>query len=292
MIWLRRREAILRVAMMLLSAATVGCGGRDGPPDVQVAARVNKDEITVHQVQHVLQRQARLAAEFPEAAARTVLDSLVEQELAAQAARAQGLDKEPAVVQAMEAARREVLARAFQDRLADKASGPSSDDIDRYYESHPGLFAQRRIYTVQEFLVQTTEEAQVERVKAIAGDAKAASDLEQRLGQAGLRYRTRLFAQAPEDMPLGMVEAMSALGPGRSVARAQPVATRVFTVVNALPAPLDRRSANEAIASFLVAERKRSAVAEGMKAVREAARIEYVGNFATAAAAPASAASR
>ena len=46
-----------------------------------------------------------------------VIETLVEQELAAQAARKAGLDGTPRVLQAMEIAKREVLARAYQDQL-------------------------------------------------------------------------------------------------------------------------------------------------------------------------------
>lgn len=286
-----RRRATRLLGVAFLSVGMLGCSGRNGPADVQVAARVNKDEITIHQVQLLLQRQPRLAANFPEQAARSVLDSLIEQELAAQAARAQGLDQDPGVVQAMQAARREVLARAFQDRLAGKATGPSSDEVDRYYEAHPALFAQRRIYTLQEFLVETVGADQLSRVQAIANDAKSVAEVEDRLRQTGLRYRTRQFAQASEDMPMGMVESMSKLGPGRSLLVAQGEAARIFSVLHVQPAPLDRRMANEAIAGYLFAERKRIAVGEGMKLVRNAAQIEYVGQFASAASAPAVAAS-
>ncbi len=59
---------------------------------------------------------------------------MLDQELAAQGARKMGLDKEPRVVQAIEAARREVLARSYHDVLAEKTPLPASDDIDRYYD--------------------------------------------------------------------------------------------------------------------------------------------------------------
>lgn len=286
-----RRHAVMILGVAFLSVAVLGCSGRNEQVDVQVAARVNKDEITIHQVELLLQRQPRLAASFPEHAARNVLDSLIEQELAAQAARAQGLDQDPGVVQAMQAARREVLARAFQDRLAGKATGPSSDEVDRYYEAHPALFAQRRIYTLQEFLVETAGAEQPSRVQAIANDARGVTEVEDRLRQTGLRYRTRQFAQASEDMPMGIVERMSKLEPGRSLFVPQGEVARIFSVLHVQAAPLDRRMANGAIAAYLVAERKRIAVGEGMKAVRKAAQIEYVGNFAKAASAPVAAAS-
>jgi EpsD family peptidyl-prolyl cis-trans isomerase len=282
------------VALACLAAAALlaGCGKREGAAESQVAARVNDDEITVHQVQAVLQRQPRLAQEFPEQAAAKALDILVEQQIAVQAARAEGIDKDPAVVQAVEAARREVIARAYQDRVADKATGPSSDEIDRYYEGNPGLFAKRNVYTLQEFHVATPDAAQAERLQAAMAAAKGAADFESRLGAAGMRYRSRVFVQAPEDMPMAIVAKVAATEVGQSITLPQPGSMRVVYVLHAQPAPVDRRLATPAIESFLMSERKRRLVADNMKPVREAARIEYVGNFARAASAPASAAAR
>jgi EpsD family peptidyl-prolyl cis-trans isomerase len=289
---MRLCEAAARSLSTLVPLALLaGCGG-SRPPDVQVAARVNKQEVTIHQVQHVLQRQPKLAAEFPALASRKVLDSLVEMELAAQAARAQGLDRDPDVVQAMQAAQREVLARAYQDRLAAATVAPTSDEIDRYYEAHPGLFAQRRVYTLQESLVETTDGGQVAKVQAIAEASRGVKALEEGLRAAGLRSRTRQLAQAPEEMPLALVPEMAKLEPGQSLTVPQRGAVRIFTVLQVQAAPVDRKTANEAIGSFLMAERKRRAVGEGMKSVRDAARIEYLGAFAAAPAASAATTTR
>lgn len=282
------------VALSCLVVATLlaGCSKREGAPESQVAARVNDDEITVHQVQAVLQRQPRLAQEFPEQAAAKALDILVEQQIAVQAAKSQGIDKDPAVVQAVEAARREVIARAYQDRIADKATGPSTDEIDRYYDANPGLFARRSVYTLQEIHVATPDAAQLGRLQAAMAAAKGAADLESRLGAADMRFRSRVFVQAPEDMPMAIVARVAATEVGQAIILPQTGSMRVIYVLHAQPAPVDRRLATPAIESFLMAERKRRLVADSMKPVREAARIDYVGSFARAASAPASAAAR
>jgi EpsD family peptidyl-prolyl cis-trans isomerase len=278
--------ATVTAATLLLS----GCG-KSGPSrgsDAQVAARVNDDDITVHQVQLLLQRQLRGAPDQGEAAARRVLDLLVEQELSAQAARANGLDREPGVVQSLEAARREVLARAWQDRLAATATRPSTDEVDRYFAEHPALFAERRIYTLQETLVEARDAEQA-TVEQITRAARGVNELEDKLNAGRLRFRSRQFAQAAEDVPIAMLEPLAKLEVGESVTVRQPTAVRIYTVLHAQAAPVERRAAAEAISAYLQTERQRAAVREGMQAVRAKARIEYRGSFAPAASAPASA---
>jgi EpsD family peptidyl-prolyl cis-trans isomerase len=263
------------------------CGAGAPSADSQVAVRINKGEISVHQVQAVLKRQPRLLADKPEVAATKVLEVLIEQELAAQAAVEKGLDREPDVVQALQLAQREVLARAYQEKLAANAHGASSDEIDRYYDSHPAVFAQRRLYMLQEFVVEATAE-QASGLAAIAKRAKGADEVEHLLREAGLKPRSRRFVQAAEDVPAIVLEPLSKLEKGQSLAVTQGPVPRVFTLLDVQSAPVDRRQAADVIAGYLVSERKRQLVTPAMKALRDAADIKYQGAFAKAPAVGAS----
>jgi EpsD family peptidyl-prolyl cis-trans isomerase len=272
-------------ACVAFVAALAGCGNDTAStPDSQVAVRINKSDISVHQIQAVMQRQPRLLADQPEAAAARVLDILVEQELAAQAGREQGLDRDPAIVQALEVARREVLARAYQDQVAAKATGPTSEEIDRYYDSRPEVFAQRRLYTLKEFIVEATPQ-QMTRVQELARQARSADELNTLLVNNALRNRTRQFVQAAEDVPLAVLAPLAKLDNGQSLVLPHAAGARIFTIVHATPAPVDRRTAADAITAFLTNESKRALVAQAMKTLRDGATISYQGAFAKAGAA-------
>lgn len=282
-------QRALTQLLLAVSASLLGCGAGSTPGDSQIAAQVNKGEISVHQVNHLLQRQPRLASEQPQLAARKVLDGLIEQELAAQAARDQGLANDPAVVQALQVAEREVLARAYQDKLATKAVGPSSDEVDGYFDSNPALFSQRRLYTLQEFAVETSA-SQVDQVSEAARLAKSAGEIAELLRASGKHFQTRQFVQAAEDIPIALLGAVAKLSVGQSYVVAQPGGVRIFTLLHAQSAPVDRRMADGAIVSYLQTERRREQVVQGMKLLRDAAHIRYQGSFAQAAASAASAA--
>lgn len=258
-------------------------------PESQVAARVNKSEITVHQVHSVLQRNPRAVGGSPETAGRRVLDALVEQELAAQAARADGLDRDPDVVQVLEATRREVLARAYQDRQALRVTAPTSDEIDAFYAAQPLLFAKRRVYTLKEYQIESPPAA-VDRVRALAASAKSSREFDDGLTAAGWPQRTRIYAQGAEELPLALLPSIAALTPGQSLVVEQPAGARVFVLLHAEPASVERRLATEAIRAYLLTERRRAEMQRAMRALRDAASIEYSRSFA--AAAPAASAPR
>lgn len=278
-------RAALSWTLLAAGVALVACKAKEGPIlESQVAARVNHGDITVHQVHSVLRIGAKSLAEQPEVAARRALGMLVEQELAAQAARSQGLDKDPQVLQRLEVARRDVLARAYQDRIAAQVTHAASDDIDRFYESHPELFSQRRIYTLQEYAI----EAPVNRLAALVADlpgAQVAQRIEGRLDGAGVTYGSRIYAQAAEDMPLALLQKIYPLAPGKPLLVDQPVGTRLFIVLHAQPAPVSRQLAIPSIGGYLVTERQRREVQAQMKSLRDAATITLSPAFAASASA-------
>ena len=54
------------------------------------------------------------------------------------------LDRDPRVVQQLEAVRREVLARAYVEKVGEAAAKPTPEEIKKYYDEKPALFSDRR----------------------------------------------------------------------------------------------------------------------------------------------------
>lgn len=265
------------------------CGGGERKTDSQVAATVNKGEISVHQVQAVLQRQPRLqAGDAGGAASARVLDGLIDQELAAQAAHAQSLDRDPRVVQAIEAARRELLAHAYQESIAAKVGNPGSDEVERYYESHPALFAQRRLYILQETVLEGTAD-QFAGLPDRVAQAQGADELKLLFDRAGVRSEVRVRAQASEDLPQLLLEPLSRLEAGRSAYFAQAQGARVYTVLQAHRAPVELHLATNAITAYIANDRKAQAIAQAMKELRAGGQVVYQGHFARSRVSSASA---
>ena len=97
------------IVLIFALAFTTGCGKNDDATDpkiaTQVAARVNGDEITVHQVNDVLARNPNIAPEFANQAKSEILDRLIDQQLTKQKAIENKLDRSPKVMRAIEAAK-------------------------------------------------------------------------------------------------------------------------------------------------------------------------------------------
>ena len=106
---------------------------------MQVAAKVNKDEITVPQLNNAMAQFRNLTPEQQKAATKQVLERMVDQELLVQKAIERKLDRDPRVMQAIEASRRQILSQAYLDQLSAQVQRPSADEVTKIYRAAGAL---------------------------------------------------------------------------------------------------------------------------------------------------------
>jgi EpsD family peptidyl-prolyl cis-trans isomerase len=272
-----------RVAVIAMAAVVVllaGCGDKKkDKPASQTAAKVNKEEITVHQINFVLQQQRGLAPEQAASASKQVLERLVDQELALQKAQDQKLDREPRVVQQLEAARREIIARAYVEKIGNGAPKATPAEIKAYYEAHPALFKERRVYNLQELSVQVKPE-EVEGLRTKLAGAKDLTEFVNYLKSSDIKFAANQVVRAAEQLPMASVDKFAELKDGQSVFNAVPGGVQILFLAGSRSQPVDEQRAVPAIEQFLLNERKRKVVEDDLKALRAAAKIEYVGEYA------------
>jgi len=281
-------RAPLLLAVLAAAAMLAACGGDKGDKASQTAAKVNKEEITVHQINFVLQRQPGLKADQAEAASRQVLERLIDQELAVQKAQEQKLDRDPRVVQQIEAAKREIIARTYVERVGETVTKPTNEEIAKYYAEKPALFKERRIYSLQELQIEAKPE-QFDAIRAKLSAAKSLNEFADYLKSADLRFAGNQAVRAAEQLPLTSLDAIAKMKDGDSVISPNPNGLTVLFLVSSRSQPVDEARARPAIEAFLLNQRKAEAVQKDLKALRDSSKIEYVGKFAQPAPAGASA---
>lgn len=267
--------ALVAVALVVLT----GCGEKKDKPASQTAAKVNKEEITVHQINFVLQQQRGLAPEQAASASKVALERLVDQELALQKAQDQKLDRDPRVVQQLEAARREIIARAYAEKIAAGAPKPSAAEIKTYYDAHPALFKERRVYNLQELAIQAKPE-QVGELQAKLAAAKDVPDFINYLKANDFKFAANQAVRAAEQLPLVSLDKFAQMKDGQTIFSRTPAGAQVVILAGARSQPVDEARASPAIEQFLWNERKRKVVEDDIRALRGAAKIEYVGDYA------------
>jgi EpsD family peptidyl-prolyl cis-trans isomerase len=280
-------RALRWVAAGAAVLALVACGDKKDKPATQTAARVNKEEITVHQINFLLQQQ-RVNPEQQQAAAKMALERLIDQELAIQKAQELKIDRDPKVVQQIEAARRDIIARNYVEKIANGAAKPTDDEIRKFYSDKPALFKERRVYSLQEVMV----EAKPDQLQALRTKLEAAKDIAEfvdYLKANNIRHGGNQAVRTPEQLPEDVVNKLATMKKGESVFTAIPNGARIVVIADVRDQPVDETRAREPIEQILMAERRRRMVEEDVAALRKAAEIKYLGEYASAAGAAASA---
>ena len=271
------------VALMAAVALLGGCGDKKEKGASQTAAKVNKAEVTVHQINFVLQQQRGLRPEQADAASKQILERLIDQELALQKADDLKLDRDPRVVQQLEAAKREIIARAYLDKVGEAAAKPTPEEVKKYYEEKPALFKERRIYSIQEIGIEAKPE-QVPVLRDKLSAAKNINEFVEFLKANDYKFSGNQAVRAAEQLPMAGLEAFAKMQDGQAILNQGPNGVQVVVLAGSRSQPVAEEQARPAIEQFLLNERKRKLVEDDVKAMRAAAKIEYVGKFAEGAA--------
>ena len=280
------RSALAACALLGAAGGLAGCGAKESAT-TQTAARVNKEEITVHQVGTQLSQQA-VKPDQVQDAERQILERLINRELAVQKAMELKLDREPKVVQAIDSARQDIIARAYADKLGEGAAKPTPAEIRKYYDEHPALFSERKIYQLQEVAVEA-DTKQVEALKVALPSIKTPDDLATYLKNNNLKFASSASVRAAEQLPLPVLPVFARMSEGQSMLSPTPKGAQIIILRGVRSQPVDGERASRAIEQFLLNEQKRKLMADDLKALRAAAKIDYRGRFAASAPPPADA---
>ena len=253
------------VLLAFLALVPLGCQRAAAErPATFVAAKVNGVEISLPR------------ASSGNAGLAQALDRIIDRELLAQAALQDGLERDPLVLEAIENARREVLARAWLERRVRKSTIESQ--VSGFYAENPALFAQRRIYRLNELAVS----APAELVDTLRGELEGAGDLDAaaaRLRARSLHFTSRAVTAPAEKLPLAYLPRLARMKAGDVAVFAAPSGAAVVQVAQVDEAPLRLEQAAPLIEQFLAGKQRLEVAAAEAKRLREAARIEYIGDF-------------
>lgn len=279
----------LAIGVVIISASLVlaACGrGDSDKKSTQVAARVNSDEITIHQINQAMQRLGKVPEERVAQAQKQILDRLVDQQLLVQKAVEQKLDRDPNVVAAVEASRRQILAQAYIQKVAGAAAKGSGDEIKEFYAKHPELFQERRIYRFTQLAIaaqgdqQQATRAKLEQLDKSPDKDRVLQQLADWLKQQDIKFRATQTAQAAEQLPLEALPRYHQMKIGDLMFQPGPQGVVVSQLTASQTQPLNEEQARPFIEQYLQNRERLKLSEDEMKRLRIAAKIEYVGEFA------------
>lgn len=242
----------------------------------QVLAKVNDAEITVHQLNFVLGKIPQATAEQKQ----QVLDQLIDQELLLNKASELKLDREPNIVQAIEAAKRQILAQAAAERVMGKPAEPSKAVVDDFYAKNSGLFADRKNY---EFVMFLLDKAKLnDAIIAQLDTAVTPMKVKAILDAANIPFEINEGRRAAEQLPMQMLPKFVAMKQGDILSMNEGDKIMLLQLKDSQAAPVTPVEAEPLIKRYLSTNDAQESAKTKLKALRAAAKIEYLQKFASA----------
>lgn len=277
------RRSVFVAAIASLSVLLAACEQPVTTAMDTVAAKVNGEIISKAELDRAMGRLEKLNVAESAQARDKLLEVLIDQQLVSNAAKQAKLDKTPEVALAMQQAQRQVLVEAYMERLFRNLSGPSNTEIQDYYVRHPELFAQRRVYRLQELELELDPkraaevEAQLKQHATLAGFADWLS------GQ-GIDSKGGVAVRPAEQIPSPMLAQLANMKDGQLlVLPAGDNRVSVLQLQGSQFQPVTQEQASNAIKRVLLGEKRKTLMEAEIRKLRTSGKIEYASGYTPAA---------
>jgi len=279
-----------KFAIMLVVIGLVASCGKKGAEEKasQSIVRVNGDEITVHQLNAELQR-ANVQPSQQEAAGKQIARALVDRQILVQEALKDKLDRNPQVMQAIESAKSQILAQAYLEGKVSALAKPTEAEIVDYRAKHPDIFANRKIYVMDE-LAFAVDPSKTQELQSLSESAKTLDDVNQWLNSNQLKSARNQSAHAAESLPPELLTKLSKMAVGDLIfinSNGRTIAGRMIEIKDV---PITEKDSKPLIERILTGQKRKQTAEVEMARLRSAAKIEYINKkfefYADAIAAP------
>ena len=275
------------IALTTLAILLSGCEKPASSAKSETVATVAGDKISEAELNLAVSRLGKLSEAQAAEAKGKLLQALIDQRLVAQAAEKAGIDKEPAVEIAMAQAGRQVLAEAYAERSVKDVAKPAETEIAAYYNQHPELFSQRRIYRIQELELKV-DPSRMTEVETKLKSSQSMGDFVNWLKEQGIEGKTAVAVKPAEQIPAPLLAQLSQMRDGQvTVLPGRPGFMLIQQLQESQMQPVSLEQSHQAIERALMAQKRKDLLEAEIKKLREAAKIEYTSGYAPAAEAQA-----
>lgn len=256
--------------------AEKGAGEAKGAPEGQVVARVNGQEITIHEVEAELGRSG-IAEADDIAVQEAAVQNVVRRKLFAQAALERKLDREPAVILNLEAAREAVLGEAYMMRELSAVASPSITEIDDYIASNPLMFTDRRSYIVRALNMAASDYS--DDFVPLFDETADFTELKKELTARNVKFDEVRAARLSTDFGPDVRNQLARLGINDNLVVRTETSAQIVKIEAETPVPIAFEQARVMARSILLQERLRTTAGSLEEGLRKAAQVEFLGPY-------------
>lgn len=177
----------LLLGVASLSLVTLAaCDKGAKPPEGQVVATVDGEEVTIHELNaEVAGFGARANGAPPKLVEAVALQRVIERKMLAKEASKLKLDKNPQFLLAKQRTDEGLLVQALQNDIQQKVQPATREAAQKFVAENPQLFGDRKIFTLDQ--IQFLRPANIEQLPL--KEAKTMAEVERVLVDANIEYR-------------------------------------------------------------------------------------------------------
>ncbi len=282
--FMNKNNKILSVCSMLIRWASVfglvllffACDSKpvNNEPG-QSLVSVDGEEITITQLNDELSR-IKIQPEQLEQAKKQLLESMIDRQLMVAEAKNNKLDRSPNVMRAIERARMHIIAQSYMQTTLSNVEEPTEAEISQFYLDQPGLFAQRKKYSLS-FIRFPSKNLNEELNKAIES-AKSLTEIVGWLDKHQIAYLRDEMTRTSLDVPPQLATKLQEAKIGETfLVHENANGSSMLMMVNDIkddPATLEE--VKQQIALYLLNIKRREAANAAITQLRANANIEYL----------------
>ncbi|MGK2953036.1 MAG: EpsD family peptidyl-prolyl cis-trans isomerase [Thiobacillus sp.] len=276
------------VSFIALTAVALMLSGCEKPATAvksEAVVTVAGDKISEAELNLAVSRLGDLNEAQTAEAKTKLLQALIDQRLVEQAAKKAGLDKEPEVAIAAAQASRQVLAEAYAERSFKDVAKPTEAEIADYYEQHPELFSQRRVYRIQELELKL-DQSRLSEVEEKLKTSHSMGDFVNWIKEQGIEGKTAVAVKPAEQIAAPLLARLSQMKDGQvTILPGRPGNVLIQQLQESQLQPVSLEQASHAIERALMTQKRKELMEADLKKLREAAKIEYASGYAPVEAA-------
>ena len=242
----------------------------------QTVAVVNNEEITAAELNDALTSDNSLTGMSTKDARAAELQKLIDRKLVVQQARTDGLDKSPEFVNQQRRLTEDLLINMLVSKRLNTSQLPSADEINRYEAGHPGIFANREIWTLDQIIYPLSKDA---ALNAKLAAAKSLDEVAQALTAGGVRFTRNSRKLDSALFPQPIYAQIAALPPGEPFIAPGPDKAVASVIIAREPAPITGNQARTVALDAMRKEQANKLVQDRVKDLRAKAKIEYQPGF-------------
>jgi EpsD family peptidyl-prolyl cis-trans isomerase len=236
--------------------------GAPKAPTGQVVASVGGREITRRELQTEMTGLTAATPAIQKEQQKAALQRLVQRAILVNAAKEQGVDKDPAFALLAQRATDMVMVQMLERKVLASVPAPSGEEVAQFMQTNPDMFAQRRLFDVEQIRMPLPSDAKV--IKQLE-PLKTMDEVAAFLAKQNISFQRGANVMDARGQDPKLLKAIIALPPGEIFILSSRSEVFLNQIRNTRLQPFEGKEATQFALNSLKAQRSREVVARQLR---------------------------